>query len=198
MTIRGETRGVLLKGIFHKKRGSNEGGESREGMGWISLPSSWRMATGMVFGVVLVPWFKRQLHQCLILSSTLGQTLGGTWGGDTEPREPSGVLPTFCNRREPEYLVTMEYSSPPKASAQDFTLKKGPKEGKSMLVIPGYIFRQVKLNFPKHNPLHLSKPLLHRDSALSPDCSQTSREAGDSAALGHSPRTLVSPAGPSH
>lgn len=57
-----------------------------------------------------------------------------------------------------------------------------------MLVIPGYIFRQVKLNFPKHKPLFFSKPLFHRGSALSPDCSQTSREAGDSAALGHSPQ----------
>jgi len=71
----------------------------------------------------------------VLLSSTPGGNLAGLRGETTKPRESLQLLPTFCNRREPEYLVTIEYSSPLKASAQDFTLKRrGRGEGKSVLV----------------------------------------------------------------
>lgn len=88
---------------------------------------SWRMATGHHSGLRdrEPHGLKAAAHQCLILHP--GGNLGRHRGADTKQREPSQVLPTFCNRREPEYLVTMEYSSPPKASAQDFTLKKAKR-----------------------------------------------------------------------
>lgn len=104
--------------------------ESREGNEWISLSSPCRMATGHHSGLrdMQLHGFKRQLHTRVLF---FPPPWGKPWKAHGEvQREPSQILPTFCNRREPEYLVTMEYSSPPKASAQDFTLKKGAKRRK--------------------------------------------------------------------
>lgn len=58
----------------------------------ISLSSSWSMATGHHSGLrdMELHGFKR--HQCLILSSTLGETLEGTRGSDTKQREPSQIF----------------------------------------------------------------------------------------------------------
>lgn len=105
--------------------------ESREGIECLPLSSSWRAATGHLSVLMDVELcdFKQQLHtSASFFPPPWGEPWTATWGGEMKQREPSQILPTFCNRREPEYLVTMEYSSPPKASAQDFTLKKGQKK----------------------------------------------------------------------
>lgn len=139
--IRGETWGELLKSIFEKW--DNLGGV------W-----PWLMIAGKALGgspspvhrewpqgITLCLW----IWACMVLKVSWrpvcfavfyprGKPWRATWGEDVKLREPSQLLPTFCKRREPEYLVTMEYSSTPKASAQDFTLKRR-KKGKLVLII---------------------------------------------------------------
>lgn len=89
---------------------------------------------------------------CVLLFFTPGENFGGLHGEMTQSQgKPSQLLPTFCNRREPEYLVTMEYSSPPKASAQDFTLKRGKNENQCWpfeVSRTAYFLRQGKLHLP--------------------------------------------------